>query len=122
MTLAGDNDLTVPYEDTWFTDLNEGIFGGTLDENPGIYEAASPAHNVDELTVPFLVVHGTEDIYVPIEMSRSLVAALETAGRAVTFIERPLGHMEVRSDTEAWDAMATFLADRLGPVVVSAPE
>ena len=117
---AGDGDLTVPYPEQYLDgvlvgDLMAGWLGGTIEEMPEAWEAASPAHNIDADTPPFLVIHGSEDEYTPVEMSRNFVAAMREAGRDVEYLELPGGHMEVPYDPEFGTAIERFLVDRMHP-------
>ena len=124
---AGDGDLTVPYPEIeqpgvpielsglTVGGLMAGWLGGTIDEVPEVWEAASPAHNIDADTPPFLVIHGSDDEYTPVEMSRNFVAAMREAGRDVEYLELPGGHMEVPNDPEFGPAIQRFLVDRMQP-------
>ena len=56
------------------------FLGGTIDEFPGRYEAASPVSHVSRDDPPVLLIHGTDDALVPLDQSRRLVSALEGAG------------------------------------------
>ncbi len=49
--------------------------------------AVSPANLADRVTVPILLVHGTDDTIVPIEQSRRMRARLAAAGKDVRFVE-----------------------------------
>lgn len=113
VSLAGDGDVLVPSEDRFWNELGEQILGGSRDEHPELWEAASPAHNVDDHTVPFLVVHGTNDLDVPVESARRLVAALDAAGRDVTYLELPTYHYGIRDAPETWVQMVAFLDEHL---------
>lgn len=117
---AGDGDLTVPYPEQDLDgmlvgDLMAGWLGGTTDEVPEAWEAASPAHNVDAETPPFLVIHGTDDEYTPVEMSRNFVEAMREAGREVEYVELAGGHMEVPYDPEFATTIDRFLLDKMRP-------
>jgi acetyl esterase/lipase len=117
---AGDGDLTVPYPEEYYqghllADIKAGLLGGTLDEVPGAWEAASPAHNVDADTPPFLVIHGTDDETMPVEMSRNFVEAMREAGREVEYLELPGGHVEILSHPEFLPAVARYYVDRMNP-------
>lgn len=117
---AGDGDLTVPYPEADFEgvlvgDVMARWLGGTIDEKPETWESASPAHNIDADTPPFLVIHGTNDEYTPVEMSRSFVAAMEEAGRDVEYQELPGGHMEVPFQPVFMSTVERFLAERMHP-------
>ncbi|ESQ94548.1 alpha/beta hydrolase family protein [Asticcacaulis benevestitus] len=50
-------------------------------------DSASPIKNVKNVNVPILIVHGKDDTVVPIEQSTSMVSALKTAGKDVTFVQ-----------------------------------
>lgn len=65
----------------------EGLFlGEQVSSLPGKAAAASPAFHVRPDGPPFLIVHGTEDEYVPFAQGATLYRALADAGRDVTFI------------------------------------
>jgi acetyl esterase/lipase len=118
VSLAGDADLLVPYDNSEydFTELTGMILGATVEERPDIWEAASPAHNVDEDTVPFLVIQGTHDRYVPVEMARNLVEALHEAERDVVYAEyETMTHEGVMWHRRAWGLIKAFLAGELYP-------
>lgn len=117
---AGDGDLTVPYpeqylDDVLVGDVMAGWLGGTIEEVPQTWEAASPAHNIDAATPPFLVIHGSDDEYTPVEMSRNFVGAMREAGRDVDYSELPGGHMEVPFQPGFLAAVERFLVDRMHP-------
>ena len=42
------------------------LFGGTIDENRPLYEAASPALRIDDHTPPMLFLYGTKDALTPV--------------------------------------------------------
>jgi acetyl esterase/lipase len=70
------------------------LIGGSPSEYPDRYRAASPRERLP-LAVRQMILHGTEDEDVPIELSRSYVQAALAAGDSVDFIELPgTGHME----------------------------
>jgi dipeptidyl aminopeptidase/acylaminoacyl peptidase len=115
VTLAGDGDLLVPLLDESEVQNFAGLLGGTPEERPERYEAASPAHNVDAETVPFLVVHGLNDATVDVQSARNLVDALTAAGREVTYAERPKTHGSLLSDDLTWGLIGLFLSHQLSP-------
>ena len=113
---AGDGDLSVPYPMQFLTDVMAGLLGGTIEEVPEAWEAASPAHNIDTNTPPLLVIHGTDDEYTPVQMSRNFVEAMREADRDVEYLELPGRHVEVYLDNpEFWPAIERFLVDRMHP-------
>jgi len=115
VSLAGDADLMVPYDNLRWTNVFNAMFGGTLKEVPDAWRAASPAHNVDEETVPFLIIHGSRDDDVPVEMSRNLADALAAAGTEYVFAEVGSGHMDLRSRQATTALVEAFLAYQLHP-------
>ena len=73
--------------------VNE-LLGGTPAEHPERYQAASPRHMLP-LGVPQLVIHGTVDSAVPIEIARSYVRAAQASGDRAELLELDdTGHME----------------------------
>lgn len=56
------------------------LLGACFQENPEIYKQASPLAHVNRGDAPFLLIHGTADIVVPILHSERLHKKLRTAG------------------------------------------
>jgi len=116
VSISGAADLMVPHGDPeWTETVHNPIFGGTVEEVPEVWQAASPAHNVDEATVPFLVIHGNLDEMVSIEQSRNLTAALGKAGREFVYAEVPADHFDVLGLEATSSLQEAFLADQLRP-------
>lgn len=70
------------------------LLGGTAGQYPDRLRAASPMEMLP-LRVRQLILHGTADDAVPIELSRCYARAAEAAGDTVEIIELPgTGHME----------------------------
>ncbi len=70
------------------------LLGGTPSQQPDRYRAASPMEMLP-LRVRQLVLHGTADGMVPVDLSRRYVQAAKAAGDAAELIELPgCGHME----------------------------
>lgn len=115
VSVSGDADLMVPYENTMWTQVFDQMFGGTVEEVPEVWQAASPAYNVDEDTVPFLVIHGNHDEEVPVEMARNLADALAEAGRDYVFAEVDAGHLDIGEPEATGELIETFLAYQLHP-------
>ena len=78
--------------------------------------AASPAKHVAGVAGPILLIHGKEDTVVPYEQSQKMNAALQDAGKPVTFItldgdDHYLSSTETR--TKMLEATEAFLAKAL---------
>lgn len=98
-----------------WTQVFDQMFGGTVEEVPEAWQAASPAYSVDEDTVPFLIIHGNHDKEVPVEMARNLADALAEAGRDYVFAEVDAGHLDIGEPEATANLIETFLAYQLHP-------
>ncbi|MCW1957090.1 MAG: alpha/beta hydrolase [Mycobacterium sp.] len=73
-----------------------------LDENREIYEAASPRLRAHRDAPPFFILHGENDLVVPLTQARGFETALRSAGAAtVAYAEVPDAH-------HAFDAIGTL--------------
>jgi acetyl esterase/lipase len=115
--ISGSSDLMVPdpNPDPEWTELRNALYGGSVEEVPEVRQAASAAHNVDEATVPFLVIHGNLDEMVSIEQSRNLADALGEAGREYVYAEVLADHFDVLELEATSSLQEAFLADQLRP-------
>ena len=86
------------------------LLGGSPEERPDRYDAASPIELVP-LDVPTLLVHGTDDEVVPPEMSR---AYARCAPHSCELVEPAgTGHMEhLDPGSEAWRPVTEWLEER----------
>lgn len=84
--LAPVADLAWAYERGCGAGAVEQLMGGAPAEWPARYGWASPAQRLP-LRVPQLLIHGTPDEDVPVDISRRYARAAGAAGDAVTFIE-----------------------------------
>lgn len=62
------------------------LIGGPLESNTAIVEMMDPIAYVDGNDPPFLIIHGTADSVVPMEQSRDLHEALQSAGVDSTLV------------------------------------
>jgi dipeptidyl aminopeptidase/acylaminoacyl peptidase len=60
----------------------------------------SPIHHPDQFSIPILLVHGKKDQRVPVKQSREMDERLRRAGKAVRYVEQPLGdhHLSREAD------------------------
>ncbi|MGP0063576.1 MAG: alpha/beta hydrolase fold domain-containing protein [Isosphaeraceae bacterium] len=68
------------------------FLGGSPQEVPASYEAASPIDHVAPGDSPMLLVHGLEDPLIPVSQSETMAAALTAAGVRNQLILVPGGH------------------------------
>ena len=94
----------------------EEFLGGSPQQQPDRYETASPIALVP-LGVKQLIIHGTADDVLPIDLARAYVKAARAAGDIVDFIEIPgLNHMEyLNPDSAAHAALCRWLTARFKP-------
>jgi acetyl esterase/lipase len=88
LSQAGVSDLEIG----WRLKLGNGavaeLLGGGLPDVPERYAAASPAALLP-LGVPQVLIHGTEDDRVPVEMSQAYATKAQAAGDQIELIELP---------------------------------
>jgi acetyl esterase/lipase len=92
------------------------FLGATPVEQPSRYLSASP-QSLLPLGVPQLIIHGTEDVDVPVDLSRRYVAAAQAAGDPVTWLELPqASHMElIDPQGPAFPSLCEWLSERRKP-------
>jgi acetyl esterase/lipase len=86
--LAPVADLKWAYEQRCGQGAVENFLGGSPEDHPRRYREASPAERLP-LGVRQLILHGTPDEDVPVEISRRYARAAAAAGDDVTFSELP---------------------------------
>jgi dipeptidyl aminopeptidase/acylaminoacyl peptidase len=80
----------------------ERTYNSTIVGPPSIYSERSPITSVAKIKVPLLLLHGDADPVVNVEQSRALVAAIQTAGGIVDYVEYPdEGHGWRKGETTA---------------------
>ena len=116
---AGPEDMTLFPE----VDTVTSFLGGTKEEVPEVYAAASPLTHVAAGAPPYLFVHGDNDWFVDIAHTYRMKAALDAVGTRTRLLEIPGGghiwnrgadgatwELELSTDTpEAWAATLDFL-------------
>ena len=92
------------------------LLGATSKENPAIFKKASPLEHVTKDAPPFLILHGTADIIVPMIHSERLHAKLKEAGvESELFVFKGRGHGWDGEDSLTTSAVAAkFLNTHLG--------
>lgn len=91
---------------------------GDLSDDREQIRAVSPAYLADRVTSPVLLLHGTDDTVVPINQSRRMQHALESAGKQVRMVELTGDdHWLSEADTriQMLRELDAFLAQNLPP-------
>ena len=84
--------------------------GGTRSELPDVYRNASPAALVGPKSPPFFFYHGENDLLVPIEQPKQMLAALKKSGvQAELYIVPKTGHIAAFLNRQAIDEAIKFL-------------
>lgn len=93
------------------------FLGATASANPDAYRRASPLEYVSKDAPPFLTIHGTADLVVPVIHGERLHAKLVAAGTKSAFLPvKGEGHgWGGKAAAEPNAAVLRFLADHLGP-------
>ncbi len=86
ISLAGVADLELAWRLHLSRDAVVELLGGTPEEVPERYALASPVA-LSPLGTPQVLIHGTDDNNVPLEISQSYLAKANAAGDTVTLIE-----------------------------------
>jgi acetyl esterase/lipase len=81
--------------------LSRQVMKVPVDAAPELYAAASPIERITASAPAFLVVQGTRDTLVPVEVARAFVAKFERSSRA------PLGYVELPLAQHAFDLLCS---------------
>jgi acetyl esterase/lipase len=86
------------------------LLGGSATQYPDRYAASSPMQMLP-LGIKQLIIHGTEDDALPIDLSRRYAAAAQAVGDSVQFVELPdAGHMDfLDPHSQAHSVLCDFL-------------
>lgn len=110
LSLAGVLDLKLAYELHLSNDAAVELLGGRPDEVPARYLAGSPAALLP-LGLPQVLIHGTADEHVPIQVSQQYAAAARAAGDTVRYFEpEGVDHFDViNASTAVWELIVNEL-------------
>ena len=77
---------------SFMLDYDAALMGGTIEEIPDVYRAASPITYVGEVTAPLLITAGENDPRCPVRQVDTYVAALTARGHDVLYERIASGH------------------------------
>jgi dipeptidyl aminopeptidase/acylaminoacyl peptidase len=123
VTIAGVSDLPLQLHSTGLGKTKEGrkelekIFGDPTTEYDEMI-AISPAYRADEIEIPVLIVHGTDDHRVDVEHAYRLKAMLEAHGKRYSWLLlKGAGHSPNSSEwLKVARALGLFVDDYLHPL------
>jgi acetyl esterase/lipase len=112
IALAPVSDLRRAYDLHLSNDAVVEFLGGTPAEIPERYAQASPLEL--PIAIPQVIIHGSHDDTVPIEMSRSYVEAKQKRGENARLLELECGHFElIDPASSAWPKIQQAVLDLL---------
>jgi dipeptidyl aminopeptidase/acylaminoacyl peptidase len=99
-----------------FRRLHRSTEYGSLEEHRDILRSVSPVHKVDRIVCPLLVIHGANDLRVPIGEAEQIVDKLRKLGRPVEYLRyEDEGHGIVRlaNKLDCYPQVARFFKKHL---------
>jgi acetyl esterase/lipase len=93
------SDKRTRYDDGLRRLLERQVFKASIDDDPEVFEQASPLYRVHPDVPPFLVVHGTNDTLVPVAQARKFVEALRSTSKS------PVLYAELPNTQHAFDVL-----------------
>jgi acetyl esterase/lipase len=115
VSLAGVSDLRAAWKQRLGNGAVERLLGGTPDQLPDRYNAASPSELLPSGSKQVLI-HGVDDNIVPISQSEKFVERAEQLGDQARLIKLDdVGHFElIDPESEAWSEVARAVLAVLG--------
>jgi dipeptidyl aminopeptidase/acylaminoacyl peptidase len=89
---------------------------GSLEKDRETLRALSPIHRLDAITAPLMVIHGVNDMRVPVNEARQVVRNLEGRGvkvEAIFFPDEGHGLAKLPNRIHGYTRMADFLLEQL---------
>ena len=90
ISVAGVTDVEALYKEEYYMGGNSRMSRESLTQqlgDPGKLDDVSPVNFADKADAPILLIHGNDDIRVPLDHSRKMASALKSAGKSYEFIE-----------------------------------
>jgi acetyl esterase/lipase len=114
VALAPISDLRRAYDLHLSNNAVVEFLGGTPEQTPKHYREASPIEI--PISVPQVIIHGTRDETVPVEMSRSYLQSKHNGGESVRLLELDCGHFElIDPSSAAWPPVQQAVLELLKP-------
>jgi len=112
-------DFAMSQEDqpAFMTAYDHVLFGGTLEEMPDEYRAASPLTYVDDVRSPVLITAGANDPRCPPRPTDTYVERLRERDHDVVYVRKDTGHASYDNERLVHEIglMLEFLESRLPP-------
>lgn len=117
VNVFGPTDMAKCYETSSVAWIFRLFMGGTPEEVPAVYQAASPVTYVSSDDPPVLTIHGDKDALVPIAQARLLDEKMKAAGAEHTLLLlKGQGHgFQGPAKQKATDALWDFFEKHLKP-------
>jgi dipeptidyl aminopeptidase/acylaminoacyl peptidase len=112
ISYGGISDVVARAQDGAQTLFQREFFAYFKDKAPD-FASVSPLRFPEQFSTPILIMHGKNDLRVPVEQSRKMADKLKAAGKDVRYVEQPLGdhHFSRQADRlQFLQEMEAFLA------------
>ena len=111
VSFAGISDL-IKLRDKYRYFTNKNTVRKQIGEDKGQLKQTSPVRMAEKVKIPILLIHGDDDVVVPVNQSRIMAAALKDEGKQYEYIEledgtHNLDYLPHRKQT--FEAMENFL-------------
>lgn len=90
------------------------LIGGAIQLNPEAARSASPIHYVTPDDAPMLILHGAQDMSVPVDQSRRLASRLRAVGVSVDLVEYPESGHGLKRITGLFERELAALLEQFG--------
>jgi dipeptidyl aminopeptidase/acylaminoacyl peptidase len=122
---AGISDYAIEFDqsDTQESAYGRNYFAKAIGTDPANLKAISPIDQLDQFTVPVLIVHGEKDPRVPLKNATELRLALDKAGKPYEWLVKPKelhGFYSEANNIEFLEHLQAFLARYIGEGMVQA--
>ncbi len=87
-----------------------------LGKNPELFKQYSPAYNVDKIKAAILIIHGTNDVLIPIQQAEFLKSRLVEIGKPYEWLVREEGHgfSQTKNRVEQYKQVLAFFKKHIG--------
>lgn len=111
ISIAGISDVKKLSDQAWHYS-NKNAVREQLGNDPAKLKKVSPIRNIEKIKTPILLIHGSDDVIVPVDQSREMAEELKSAKKTYEYIELEAGshHLDfLPHRQQTFEAMEVFL-------------
>jgi acetyl esterase/lipase len=101
LDMTGDPGTAGPQGRALRSHLGQSVMKVRIDDAPDLYDASSPIHRINGDAPPFLVLHGTKDTLVSVDVARAFVA------RFLALTSSPIAYVELPFAQHGYDTLCS---------------